>query len=1065
MDYTGINGTLQFSAGETSKEITIPINDDIAYESAEDFQVSLYSVGTSQVGTCGSCIVTINESDRNPGVLQFNQATLQVDESTSNVNLTVVRTGGSDGTVKVDYVVAGGTATKDSDYSLSEGTLTFANGISSQMIPITINDNSVWNTDKTIIVSLSNATNGANIEMPSSHTLTIKDDDRKSGTIQFNPATLIVNEATTTAKLIVTREGGSDGIITVDYALGSGTATKDTDFTFTKGTLTFDNGETSKEIPLHVKDDNIYETDETVEVVLSNPGDGGTLGVATTGTLTIRDNDRKPGTVQFNPATLEVTEDSSTANLIVQRTGGTDGTITVDYRVTGGTAIDGTDYTLGAGTLTFVNGVDSQVIPIVIKDNATYNVDKTVEVTLSNVIEGNLGAANTVTLIIKDNDNPGTLQFDQEEISVDESTGLANLKVTRTGGTNGKVTVQYKVTGGTATSGSDYTLSEGTLTFENGDHAPQYIPISIIDDSNYEPDETVQVSLSHVTGGAIIGKQSSSTLTIINDDAPKLGTLQFNPATLKVVENSGTALLTVTRTGGTDQTISISYSVTGGAATNGSDYTLTSGTLTFENGETSKTIPVVIKDDTLSEGNETVIVTLNHIEGGATIGSVNSVTLTIMDNDTVSTGGSTGGGSTTTPAVDKQHTPIIVDGKAENIGAIEIHNDQTIVTVDADVLNEKIQDSAKNASVIIPVSSHSDTLLVQLDGQSVTDMRNKEMVLELKTDEISYRIPAIDINIQEIMALWDQQVQLSDIKVTITIAKVNPKQLQEIQQVASENGFGVVGSPMDFVINVSYQGRTQEISRFSQFVPREIEISREDAKKVTTAVVYESDGTVRHVPTFIYGKDNKWYVKINSRTNSTYVLIESDVDFKDTKGKWYETAVIEMASRKIINGVKANLFEGERSITRAEFASIIVSALGLPLENAVDFSDVSSTEWYSKPIATAVKYGLVEGTGDGKFNPNQSITREEAMIGIQKAAKLTSFPTYTNTRNLQEEFNDLENISAWAREAVVWNLNNTLMTGTNGKVRPKDSMTRAEVAAVVLRLLQQSGLVDIKSKV
>ena len=776
------------------------------------------------------------------------------------------------------------------------------------------------------------------------------------------------------------------------------------------------------------------------------------------------------GTFGFSSATGTVSEEESLAKLPVIRTGGTDGIVTVGYKVIGGSATKGEDYILSDGTLRFDNGDTNKNIIVNIIDDSKYEGNETLEVQLYSVSGGSLGGITTYTLTIQDNDpapaQPGTFGFSSATGTVPEEESLAKIPVTRTGGTDGVVTVSYKVIGGSATAGSDYILSDGTIRFDNGDTNKDII-VNIIDDSKYEINETVEVQLSSVSGGSL-GGGTTYTLTIQDNDAAQPGTFAFSSATATVAEGTPTANLEVIRIEGTDGKVSVDYKVTGGNAANGSDYTLTDSTLTFEDGETSKVIPVTIKEDTFYEGDETVIITLNNAQGGAAIGSVSHVTLTIKDNDSAPTGGSTGsstGGGGSTTLSSEQKLPIIVDGKTYNIGGVEVHKDQTTITVDRNLFVDKIQASEKGSSVIVPATSNTGTLLVQFDGQSMTNMNKKEMMLEIKTDDVSYTIPTVDINNQEILASLGQNVKPDDIKITVTVANVGANKQQEIQQVASQNDLNLIGTPMAFEVNVSYKDKVQEISRFSQFVSRQIEISKEDVKKITTAVVCEEDGTFRHVPTYVFNKDNQWYAKINSRTNSTYALIENHVSFKDTVGKWYETTVTEMASRKIVNGVGPELFEGERTITRAEFSAIIVTALGLPLEDVADFSDVSSTAWYSKPIASAVHYGLVEGVGEGKFSPNDPITREAAMVMIERAAKLTPFPVYMNARYLEKEFSDLDSASAWAREAVDWNLNNQLVTGINGEVRPKDKMTRAEVTTVVLRLLQQAGLVDVRSQV
>jgi len=126
------------------------------------------------------------------------------------------------------------------------------------------------------------------------------------------------------------------------------------------------------------------------------------------------------------------------------------------------------------------------------------------------------------------------------------------------------------------------------------------------------------------------------------------GTLQFSSATYSVGENGGTAAITVTRANGNLGAVSIDYTTSDGTASDGSDYTLSSGTLSWTNGDaTDKTISVPITDDTDEESNETVNLTISNPQGGATLGTIITAILTINDNDSTAAppaGGGGGGG-------------------------------------------------------------------------------------------------------------------------------------------------------------------------------------------------------------------------------------------------------------------------------------------------------------------------------------------------------------------------------------------------------------------------------------
>ena len=229
--------------------------------------------------------------------------------------------------------------------------------------------------------------------------------------------------------------------------------------------------------------------------------------------------------------------------------------------------------------------------------------------------------------------SPGVFHFSEATYAIGENQATATITVTRSVGTAGEVTVDYATSDGSATAGEDYTPSSNTLTFGPGE-ASKTFTVPIADDASPEPDETVNLTLSNATNGATLGTPSTATLTIIDDQGPPApGTLQFSASNYTAAEDAGTASLTVTRTDGTDGTVSVSYATSDGSATAGSDYTATSGVLTFGPGEVTKTINVPLVDDPSAEPDEALIVTLSNPTGGATVGARSSATLTILDTD------------------------------------------------------------------------------------------------------------------------------------------------------------------------------------------------------------------------------------------------------------------------------------------------------------------------------------------------------------------------------------------------------------------------------------------------
>ncbi len=231
---------------------------------------------------------------------------------------------------------------------------------------------------------------------------------------------------------------------------------------------------------------------------------------------------------------------------------------------------------------------------------------------------------------------PGVIAFSSANYSVNENGTPVNvITLTRTNGTSGVVSVRLTPSNGTAIAPGDYNKAPITVTFANGE-TRKSVSIPIVNDTAIESNETIALVLSHLTGGATLGAQKNATLTIVDNDTPPLrpGVIAFSAANYSVNEN-GTPVnvITLTRTNGSNGAVSVRLTPSHGSATAPGDYNNAPITVTFANGETSKTVSIPIADDALFEGNETVSLALSNPSGGATLGAQNNASLTIVDDD------------------------------------------------------------------------------------------------------------------------------------------------------------------------------------------------------------------------------------------------------------------------------------------------------------------------------------------------------------------------------------------------------------------------------------------------
>ena len=229
--------------------------------------------------------------------------------------------------------------------------------------------------------------------------------------------------------------------------------------------------------------------------------------------------------------------------------------------------------------------------------------------------------------------NAGTLALGTTELTVIENETVAEIPIARTEGSEGTVSIEYATDNDTATAGTDYTATSGTLTFAPGE-TNKFVSIPIEDDSLAEGNETFSIAVGNEQG-ANLGVPRTAIVTILDDDTAEGNTLAFSQAEFSVGENATEAKIDVIRTGSSQEQVAVDYeTVLGNTAKPGSDYTATSGTLTFAAGETTKTLSVPILDDELAERAEFLNLAINN-PVGIELGGQDTALLTIEDNDEV----------------------------------------------------------------------------------------------------------------------------------------------------------------------------------------------------------------------------------------------------------------------------------------------------------------------------------------------------------------------------------------------------------------------------------------------
>lgn len=342
------------------------------------------------------------------------------------------------------------------------------------------------------------------------------------GSLAFTATAYTIAEAGGTATIAVTRSGGASGAVSIQYATANGSAIAGADYTAASGTLNWADGDAAaKSFTVAIANDTAVESSETIALALSAPTGGATLASPSSATLTIVDDDVAAPAIGLSASALAfgsvTVATTAAARTVTVTSTGNSSLVVGSVAKTGAEAADfAVTIDTCSGQSLAPGGACSLAVTFtpaaVGARNAVLSLPSNAAGTPATIALSGTGAALPL--------QPGSVQFAAAASTAPENGGPVTLTLTRTGGTDGAVGVSVVSGGGSAAPGADYTAISTTVTWAPGDGAAKTVSLPVLDDSIDEPDETVTITLSNATGGATIGAVASTTVTIVDDDAP-----------------------------------------------------------------------------------------------------------------------------------------------------------------------------------------------------------------------------------------------------------------------------------------------------------------------------------------------------------------------------------------------------------------------------------------------------------------------------------------------------------------------------------------------------------------
>ncbi|WP_256761623.1 glycerophosphodiester phosphodiesterase family protein [Cohnella sp. WQ 127256] len=342
--------------------------------------------------------------------------------------------------------------------------------------------------------------------------------------------------------------------------------------------------------------------------------------------------------------------------------------------------------------------------------------------------------------------------------------------------------------------------------------------------------------------------------------------------------------------------------------------------------------------------------------------------------------------------------------------------------------------------------------------------RKKDQVLVIMGEHATYSLPLSTLNLEALAKQLNISVDAMSIRVTLQ--KLSGRDAEAVENSVIAAGGTSVADAVNFEVEaVNQEGKSITVSFGSTYVSRDIVLNKVvDPSKATGVQMIPGTNRMKFVPTLFFTKDGKTTATLKRNGNSLYTVIENNISFTDMANHWARAEVELLANKLVVNGVSDHRFDGDRNISRAEFAALLVRALSLdPVKAAPSFHDVNSTAWYAEDVVTAVSAGLISGYQDGTFRPDQEITRKELATMAIRALTYAGIATEISAEKQAEMLSKFKDVQAvgWGNSEMAAAINVGLLQGTTANTLGSESYaTRAQSAVVLKRLLSKANFIN-----
>lgn len=378
----------------------------------------------------------------------------------------------------------------------------------------------------------------------------------------------------------------------------------------------------------------------------------------------------------------------------------------------------------------------------------------------------------------------------------------------------------------------------------------------------------------------------------------------------------------------------------------------------------------------------------------------------------------------------------------------QVENGTVTVSTDAISSNPeqivKAIEDAKDFKVLeITLSNQKEDVVIPAVILKAMMDKNEDSIIRVTSNKGSFSLPIKEIDLEALANELGGNPE--DVQIVITVAAGKDK-----DKVIEKHKLKVVSPIVAFKVEANVNGKVKELKDYQQFVNREVKGESKFKADQSVGVRLNEDGTFTALPTYFTDQT----AVIKSHTNSEYVIVENDKTFKDVpESHWNQASIEKMANKYIVNGYPDGTFKSEAATSRIQLTVMLVRALGLPTDTEYNgqFKDVKGNEWFVPELTAAMEAGIIKGTENGRFAPNDKISRAQMAAMIHRALQFVKYdPAKLDTQKSIDDYTDAHHISDWAREDIEVLLQAGIMTGkTDGSCDPLAPTTRAQMVKVL----------------